>query len=126
MHSAWDNAEFRDAVMKTGKKQVIVAGIVTDVCTTFLSLSLRAEGYTVFANVEGSGTTSTFIRDTSNARMQQAGVHLVSLFAIVGDLMRDWRSPGVAEVVPYLTRWLPIYGMLAQGHAAALGNGTAP
>ena len=29
---AWDNEDFRAAIRATGKKQVIVAGIVTDVC----------------------------------------------------------------------------------------------
>ena len=29
---AWDNPEFRAAVKATGKKQVILAGITTDVC----------------------------------------------------------------------------------------------
>lgn len=29
---AWDNAAFRQAVRETGRKQVIVAGITTDVC----------------------------------------------------------------------------------------------
>jgi hypothetical protein len=31
--NAWDNAEFREAVKATGKKHVILAGIVTDVRT---------------------------------------------------------------------------------------------
>lgn len=30
--NAWDNAEFRDAIRATNKSQVIMAGIVTDVC----------------------------------------------------------------------------------------------
>ena len=85
---AWDNEEFRAAIKATGKSQVIVAGITTDVCTTFLALSLRAEGYSVWANVEASGTTTELIRDVSNDRMARAGVQLVSLFAIVCDLMR--------------------------------------
>lgn len=29
--NAWDNADFRAAVKATGKKQIIMAGIVTDV-----------------------------------------------------------------------------------------------
>jgi hypothetical protein len=125
LYSAWDNAEFREAVKATNKTQIIVAGIVTDVCTAFLALSLRAEGYSVFANVEGSGTTTQLIRDTANSRMERAGVQLVSLFSIVCDLMRDWRNtPGAAEVLPYLDRYLPVYGMLARGHAAAIENGT--
>ena len=89
----------------TNKSQIIVAGIVTDVCTTFLALALRAEGYSVFANIEGSGTTTQLIRDTANSRMEKAGVQLVSLFSIVCDLMRDWRNtPGAKEVLPYLDR----------------------
>ncbi|PSN70022.1 Isochorismatase hydrolase [Corynespora cassiicola Philippines] len=123
--NAWDNEEFRAAVEATGKKQIIVAGIVTDVCTAFLALSLRAEGYSVFANIEGSGTTTELIRNTANSRMERAGVQLVSLFSIVCDLMRDWRNtPGAAEVLPYLDRYMPVYGMLARGHAAAIENGT--
>jgi isochorismate hydrolase len=31
--NAWDNAEFRAAVKATGKKQLIIGGIVTEVCT---------------------------------------------------------------------------------------------
>ncbi|KAF2790541.1 Isochorismatase hydrolase [Melanomma pulvis-pyrius CBS 109.77] len=123
--NAWDNAEFRKAVKATNKTQIIVAGIVTDVCTTFLALSLRAEGYSVFANIEGSGTTTQLIRDTANSRMEKAGVQLVSLFSIVCDLMRDWRNtPGAAEVLPYLDRYMPSYGYVARGHAAAVENGT--
>ncbi|MCJ1256655.1 hypothetical protein MMC24_004479 [Lignoscripta atroalba] len=122
---AWDNPEVREAIRATNRSQIIVGGIVTDVCTTFFALSLRAEGYSVFANVEASGTTSQLIADTANLRMQQAGVQLVSLFSIVGDLMRDWRNaPGALEVFPWLAQYLPIYGILAQGHIAAVENGT--
>ncbi|KAF1949953.1 Isochorismatase hydrolase [Byssothecium circinans] len=123
--NAWDNPEFRAAIKATNKTQIIVAGIVTDVCTTFLALSLRAEGYSVFANIEGSGTTTQLIRDTANSRMERAGVQLVSLFSIVCDLMRDWRNtPGALEILPYLDRYMPSYGYLARGHAAAINNGT--
>jgi hypothetical protein len=30
--NAWDNKDFRKAVKATGKKQMILAGITTDVC----------------------------------------------------------------------------------------------
>jgi hypothetical protein len=123
--SAWDNAAFRAAVKVTNKKQIIIAGITTDVCTTFLALAARAEGYSVFANVEASGTTTELIRDVSNSRMEKAGVQLLSHFSIVMDLMRDWRNtPGAKEVIPYLDRYYPVYGYLARGHAAATLNGT--
>ncbi|KAF4877051.1 putative hydrolase YcaC [Colletotrichum siamense] len=122
---AWDNADFRDAVRAANKSQIILAGITTDVCTTFLALSLRAEGYSVWANVEASGTTTELIRDISNDRMAAAGVQVVSLFSISLDLMRDWRNtPGANELFSWLDEYYPAYGYIARGHRAAVENGT--
>ncbi|KAL2016730.1 hypothetical protein VTK56DRAFT_3119 [Thermocarpiscus australiensis] len=122
---AWDNPDFRAAIRAANKSQIILAGIVTDVCTAFLARSLRAEGYSVWANLEASGTTTKEIRDISNEQMLRAGVNVVSLFAIVCDLMRDWRNtPGAAELLPWLDRYMPAYGMVARGHRAAIENGT--
>ncbi|RSL79997.1 hypothetical protein CEP52_006890 [Fusarium oligoseptatum] len=123
--NAWDNSEFRDAVRAANKSQIIMAGITTDVCTTFLALSLREEGYSVWANVEASGTNSALVRDISNDRMARAGVQTVSLFSIVCDLMRDWRNtPGSKELIPWLDKYYPVWGWLARTHAAAVTNGT--
>lgn len=123
--NAWDNAEFRAAVEATGRKQIIIAGITTDVCTAFLALSLRQAGYEVWANTDASGTFSTRIADEANVRMRGAGVQTIGMFAIVLELMRDWRNtPGAAEVLPYFDKYLPSYGFLARSHAAAVLNGT--
>jgi hypothetical protein len=78
----------------------------------------------VWANHEASGTTSVDIREQANDRMREAGVHVVSYFAIVCELMRDWRNvPGSAELLPVLDRYLPAYGMLARSHRAAIESG---
>ena len=99
--------------------------LTTSAGTTFCALSLRENGYSVWANVEASGTTTEFIRDVSNDRMANAGVQLVSLFSIVCDLMRDWRNtPGIVEVLPFLAQYYPVYGRLAAAHGAAVLNGT--
>lgn len=121
---AWDNKDFRNAVKATNRTQLIVASIVTDVCTAHLALSLRNEGYSVWANAEASGTSSTFVRDISNDRMRHAGVQVVSFFSITCDLMRDWRNvPGSAELIPFFDKYFPVWGMVARGHAAAVTNG---
>ncbi|KAI4594400.1 hypothetical protein KJ359_008424 [Pestalotiopsis sp. 9143b] len=123
--NAWDNAAFRDAVAAANRSQIVVAGITTDVCVTFLALSLREAGYAVWANIEASGTTTELIRDASNDRMRAAGVHVVSYFDIVCELMRDWRdTPGAAEIYPVLDKYYPVYGALARAHRAAVQNGT--
>lgn len=57
--------------------------------------------------------------------MVGAGVRVVSLFSVIGDLMRDWRdTPGAAELIPWLDEYLPAYGMVARAHHAAIENGT--
>ena len=45
--NAWDNPDFVATVKATGKKQLIIAGIVTEVCVAFPALSAREEGYEV-------------------------------------------------------------------------------
>ncbi|KAI0072245.1 ycaC protein [Panus rudis PR-1116 ss-1] len=122
--NAWDNADFRAAVEATGKKQVILAGITTDVCTAFLALSLREAGYTVFANSDASGTFDLKTGVEANQRMRDAGVHILSLFAVACELMRDWRNtPGAKEMLPFFDKYLPEYGFLARAHDAAVESG---
>jgi hypothetical protein len=56
--------------------------------------------------------------------MRNAGVQVVSLFAIFGELMRDWRNtPGALEMWPYLDRYFPAAGMVARAHRAAVYGG---
>ena len=103
--NAWDNADFRAAVQATGKKQVIIAGITTDVCTCFLALSLVEAGYTVFANSDASGTFDMKTAAEANDRMRAAGVHVLSMFAVATELMRDWRNtPGTPEMMPFFDK----------------------
>lgn len=88
--------------------------------TTFLSLSLKEAGYSVWANVEASGTTSELIRDVSNDMMRAAGVNVVSFLHIFSDLMRSWaNTPGFVELMPYLEKYYPVYGNVARLFNAA-------
>ncbi|KAJ8077817.1 hypothetical protein AAF712_011450 [Marasmius tenuissimus] len=121
--NAWDNSDFRAAVKATGKTQVILASIVTDVCTAFLAMSLREEGYTVFHNSEASGTYNKRIANEANDRMKDAGVQNLSMFAIATDLMRDWRAtPGLPELLPFFDKYFPVYGVLARNYNTAKGE----
>lgn len=61
----------------------------------------------------------------ANERMRSAGVNILSYFAIVCELMRDWRNvPGAKEIFPLLDQYMPAYGMVARAHRAAIQNGT--
>ncbi|KIX07324.1 uncharacterized protein Z518_01977 [Rhinocladiella mackenziei CBS 650.93] len=122
--NAWDNPDFRAAVKATGRTQVILGGIVTEVCTMFLALSLREAGYSVWANTEASGTATPKLAEDANRRMEGAGVHLTGMFGIAMFLMKDWRNtPGTAEVLPFLDKYFPAYGVVARAHGSAKVSG---
>ncbi|MBN45183.1 MULTISPECIES: isochorismate family cysteine hydrolase YcaC [unclassified Methylophaga] len=90
--NAWDNEDFVNAVKATGKKQLLIAGIVTEVCVAFPTLSAIEEGFDVFVVTDASGTHSQVTRDGAWSRMQAAGAQLVNWFAVAGELHRDWRN----------------------------------
>ncbi|TFK26074.1 ycaC protein [Coprinopsis marcescibilis] len=121
--NAWDNQEFRDAVYATGKKQILLAGITTDVCTAFVAMSLVEANFTVFANADASGTFNQRIADDANDRMRAAGVQVVSNFAIGSELLRDWRgTPSIEDMMPLIEGAFPSLSWLTRSFAAASGN----
>ncbi|KAE9407844.1 Isochorismatase hydrolase [Gymnopus androsaceus JB14] len=123
--NAWDDPDFRAAVRATGKNQIVLAGITTDVCATFLALSLRQEGYTVFVNAGASGAASAVIAEDAKARMRDAGVYVVSSYAIVADLIRTWANTEFStKVVGWDFAYWTLRGFMVDAHAAAILNGT--
>ncbi len=90
--NAWDNQDFVDAVKATGKKQIIIAGVVTEVCVAFPTLSALAEDYDVFVVTDASGTFNHLTRDSAWQRMSQSGAQLMTWFGMACELHRDWRN----------------------------------
>jgi nicotinamidase-related amidase len=90
--NAWDNADFVQAVKATGKKQLIIAGVVTEVCVAFPALSAIEEGFEVFVVTDASGTFNALTRDSAWDRMSAAGAQLMTWFAVACELHRDWRN----------------------------------
>jgi nicotinamidase-related amidase len=90
--NAWDNEDFVQAVKASGKKQLIIAGVVTEVCVAFPALAAIEAGFDVFVVTDASGTFNEVTRDAAWSRMQQAGVQLMSWFAVACELHRDWRN----------------------------------
>lgn len=90
--NAWDNEDFVEAVKKTGKKQLIIAGVVTEVCVAFPALSALAEDFDVFVITDASGTFNHLTRDSAWNRMSQAGAQLMTWFGAACELHRDWRN----------------------------------
>ena len=90
--NAWDNEDFVKAVKATGKKQLIIAGVVTEVCVAFPALSALEEDFEVFIVTDASGTFNAMTRDAAWDRMTSAGAQLMTWFGTACELHRDWRN----------------------------------
>ena len=90
--NAWDNEDFVAAVEATGRKQLIVAGVVTDVCVGFVTLSAIEAGFDVFVVTDASGTFNPTVQQASWHRMSAAGAQLMNWFSVACELHRDWRN----------------------------------
>ena len=90
--NAWDNEDFVKAIKATGKKQLIIAGVVTEVCVAFPALSALEEGYEVFVVTDAAGTFNEITRQSAWDRMTAAGAQLMAWFGVACELHRDWRN----------------------------------
>jgi nicotinamidase-related amidase len=115
--NAWDNDDFVEAVKETGKSQLLIAGIVTEVCVSFPTLSALEEGFDVFVVTDASGTFNTTTRETSWDRMSKAGAELMTWFAVGCELHRDWRND-VEGFGNLLADHLPQYANLMQSYSS--------
>lgn len=115
--NAWDNDEFISAVEKTGCKQLIIAGVVTEVCVAFPALSAIEAGYEVFVVTDASGTFNEVTRHAAWARMSAAGVQLMNWFGVACELHRDWRNDveGLGEL---FSTYIPNYRNLITSYLA--------
>lgn len=119
--NAWDNEDFVKAIKATGKKQLIIAGVVTEVCVAFPALSAIEEGFDVFVVTDASGTFNQITRDSAWSRMTQAGAQLMNWFAVACELHRDWRNDveGLAKIcsdhIPDYRNLMTSYSALTTG-----------
>ncbi|WP_027016997.1 isochorismate family cysteine hydrolase YcaC [Comamonas composti] len=114
--NAWDNEDFVKAIQATGKKQLIVAGVVTEVCVAFPVLSALAEGYEVFVIADASGTFNAMTQQAAWSRMEQAGAQLMTWFGAACELHRDWRND-VQGLGALFSSHIPDYRNLMHSHA---------
>ncbi|KAB0551271.1 hydrolase [Pseudomonas argentinensis] len=115
--NAWDNEDFVKAIKATGKKQLIIAGVVTEVCVAFPALAAIEEGFDVFVVTDASGTFNQISRDSAWQRMTAAGAQLMNWFAVACELHRDWRNDveGLAKIC---SDHIPDYRNLMTSYAA--------
>jgi nicotinamidase-related amidase len=119
--NAWDNEDFVGAVKATGRKQLIIAGVVTEVCVAFPALSAIEEGYDVFVVTDASGTFNDVTRHSAWGRMSEAGAQLMTWFGLACELHRDWRND-IEGLGTLFSNHIPDYRNLITSYTSVKGS----
>src|SRR4029077_9660203 len=89
---AWSHPDVRKAVDATGRKKLIIAGLITEVCLCQSVLAALKDGFDVYFVSDCSGGITTESHEDAKTRMVQAGARPVSLWAVVGEWAPDYTS----------------------------------
>jgi nicotinamidase-related amidase len=89
---AMDDENFAAAVRNTGRQNLIMAGITTDVCVVYPAMTAVRQGYSVQVVVDACGSPSKIADDIALRRMEKAGVTLTSTNQVIAELARKWTT----------------------------------
>ena len=88
--NSWDDAGFRKAIEATGRKNIILTGLWTEVCVTWPAIEMLGAGYNVYIVEDCCGATSPAAHDAALSRMVQAGAIRLTTIAALLEWQRDW------------------------------------
>jgi nicotinamidase-related amidase len=88
--NAWEDDAVRRAIEATGRKRILLAGLLTEACVSFPALSAIKDGYDVFVVGDSCGGLTPSSHDLALRRIEQAGGHLTSWIQVVLEFQRDW------------------------------------
>lgn len=89
---AWSHPEVRAAVDTTGRKKLIMAGLVTEVCLAQSVLAALNDGFDVYFLSDCSGGITLESHEDGKARMIQAGAKPMSWLAVTSEWTPDYTS----------------------------------
>lgn len=90
--NSWDDAGFRKAIEATKRKNILMTGLWTEVCITWPTISMLAEGYNIYVVEDCCGATSPAAQEAALSRMVQAGAIRVTTIAAILEWQRDWKN----------------------------------
>lgn len=88
--NAWEDDKARSAVVATGRKRLLVAGLLTEACVSFPALSALQEGFEVYVVADTCGGLTPASHELALRRLEQAGVKLTSWIQVLLEFQRDW------------------------------------
>ena len=101
--NTWEDPKVTDIVKQSGRKQLVLAALWTEICLAMPAIHALGEGYEVFIVTDASGGVSLEAHDMAVRRMVQAGAVPITWTAVLAEWQRDWAreetAAGVSEIV---------------------------
>jgi nicotinamidase-related amidase len=88
--NTWQDPVVVDAVKATGRKQLILAALWTEICLAMPTIQALADGYDVFIVTDASGGVSAEAHDMAVRRLAAAGAVPITWLAVLSEWQRDW------------------------------------
>src|SRR5207244_8550310 len=88
--NSWDDPGFRKAIEATGRKNILMTGLWTEVCITWPTLEMLAAGYNIYVVEDCCGATSSVAQEAALSRMVQAGAIRLTTIGAMLEWKRDW------------------------------------
>jgi nicotinamidase-related amidase len=88
--NTWQDPKVVDAVKATGRKQLIIAGLWTEVCVAMPAIQALGEGWDVTVVTDASGGVSVEAHEVAIKRMAAAGANVMTWLAVAAEWQRDW------------------------------------
>jgi nicotinamidase-related amidase len=97
--NTWQDPNVTGLVAKSGRKQLIIAGLWTEVCVAMPAIQAAAEGYDVFVVTDACGSVSAEGHDMAVRRMVAHGVTPINWVAVASEWQRDWARTETAAAI---------------------------
>ena len=91
--SCFDQPELQTALKATGRKNLILAGLTTDICLFWAARDALRLGYSVYVVADACGTMSTLGDSATFDRLRDLGAIVTVVNSVVTELENDFGSP---------------------------------
>jgi len=115
--NAFDDERVAGAIMGTGRKKLIFAGISLEVCAAFPAITAVGKGLDAYVAVDASGTFTETKRQAGMLRMLQAGVILSDYATLIVEILKDNARPEAGAVYEAMDMpWAKLVGQIAHAY----------
>jgi nicotinamidase-related amidase len=113
--NAWDDPKFVAAIKATGKKNIIMGGLTTDVCLVPPALSAQANGYNVVALLDISAACTKIAAQNSRELLQKAGIEVMTVTPMITSMLGNYKNPASGGFFGAFEKE-GVYGAFAKGN----------